>query len=87
MPTPMPSASNSWAREKLASAIFDLASASAPSCGSLSRSVATRFTSAAWRAWSSRIAAWRAMTCDISWASTEASSELSLASAIRPRVT
>ena len=31
----MPSASNSWAREKLASAIFDLASASAPSCGSL----------------------------------------------------
>ena len=35
MPTPMPSASNSCAREKLASAIFDLASASAPSCGSL----------------------------------------------------
>ena len=31
----MPSASNSWAREKLASAILDLASASAPSCGSL----------------------------------------------------
>ena len=57
----MPSASNSWAREKLASAIFDLASASAPSCGSLSRSVATRLTSAAWRAWSSRIAAWRAI--------------------------
>ena len=44
MPTPMPSASNSWAREKLASAILDLASASAPSCGSLSRSVATRLT-------------------------------------------
>ena len=33
MPTPMPSASNSWAREKLASAIFDLASASAPMFG------------------------------------------------------
>ena len=31
----MPSASNSWAREKLASVILDLASASAPSCGSL----------------------------------------------------
>ena len=30
MPTPMPSASNSCAREKLASASFDLASASAP---------------------------------------------------------
>ena len=48
---------------------------------------ATRLTSAAWRTWSSRIAAWRAITCAISWDSTEASSEVSLASASRPRVT
>ena len=32
----------------------------------------TRVTSATWRAWSSRMAAWRAITCDISWESTEA---------------
>ena len=39
MPTPMPSASNSCAREKLASAILDFASASAPISGSLSTSL------------------------------------------------
>ena len=72
----MPSASNSWAREKFASAILDLASASAPSLRIAEQSVATRLTSAACRAWSSRIAAWRAITCAISCASTEASSEL-----------
>ena len=60
---------------RLASAIFDLASASAPSCGSLSRSFATRLTRAACRAWSSRIAAWRAITCAISCAITEATSD------------
>ena len=38
----MPSASNSCAREKLAIAIFDLASLSALICGSSSTSVATR---------------------------------------------
>ena len=69
----MPSASNSWPREKVASAIFDLASASAPICGSPSTSLATRLTIAAWRIWSSRIAAWRAITCAISCDSTEAS--------------
>ena len=52
---PMASASNSWAREKLASASFDLASASAPTCGSLSTSLTTWLMSAAWRAFSSRI--------------------------------
>jgi hypothetical protein len=46
MPTPMPSASNSCVREKLASAIFDLASASAPVSGSLRTSCTTRLTSA-----------------------------------------
>ena len=44
---PMASASNSCAREKLASASFDLASASAPTSGSLMTSVTTRPTSAA----------------------------------------
>ena len=87
MPTPMPSASNSCAREKAASVSFDLASASAPICGSLSTSLTTWLMSAACRAWSSRISAWRAITWPISCASTEASSALSLASAIRPRVT
>jgi hypothetical protein len=57
MPTPIPSASNSCAREKLASAIFDFASASAPVSGSLSTSCTTRLTSATWRSWSSRMAA------------------------------
>ena len=42
MPTPMPSASNSCAREKLASVSFDFASASAPVCGSLSTSLTRR---------------------------------------------
>jgi hypothetical protein len=46
MPTPIPSASNSWAREKLASAIFDLASASAVVSGSLPRLSNTFVTSA-----------------------------------------
>jgi hypothetical protein len=87
MATPMSSASNSCARVKLASAILDFASASAPVSGSLNTSCTTRLTSAAWRAWSSRIAAWLAITCDISWESTDASSEVSLASAISPRVT
>ncbi len=86
MPTPMPSASNSCAREKLASVSFERASASADSSGSAPMSVTTRLTTAAWRAWSSRIAAWRAITCAISCDSTEDSSEVSLASAIRPRV-
>src|SRR6267142_2844148 len=57
MPTPMPSASNSWAREKLAIVSFVLASASAVRSGSLPMSVTTRVTTAAWRAWSSRIEA------------------------------
>ena len=83
----MASASSSCAREKLASAIFERASASAPVCGSESTSVTTRLTIAACRAWSSRMAAWRAVTCAISWESTEASSEVSLASASMPRVT
>ena len=87
MPTPIPSASSSCERENPASAIFDFASVSALICGSLNTSVATRLMSAAWRAWSSRIAAWRAITCAISCESTEASSALSLASDNNPRVT
>ena len=87
MPTPMPSASNSWAREKLAIVSFVLASASAVRSGSLPMSVTTRVTTAAWRAWSSRIEACLASTCAISWLSTDDNSEVSLASAIRPRVT
>ena len=83
----MPSASNSCAREKLAIAIFDLASFIAPICGSSSTSVATLLVSAAWRTRVSRNAAWRAITCAISCASTEATSALSLASASSPRVT
>ena len=87
MPTPMPSASNSWAREKLAIVSLVLASASAVRSGSLLMSVTTRVTTAAWRAWSSRIEACFASTCAISWLSTDDNSEVSLASAIRPRVT
>ena len=87
MPTPTPSASSSCAREKVASAIFERASASAPICGSLNTSDATLLTSAAWRTWSSRIAAWRAITCAISWLSTDESSDGSFESASSPRVT
>ena len=87
MPTPMPSASNSCAREKLAIVSLVLASASAVRSGSLLMSVTTRVTTAACRAWSSRIEACFASTCAISWLSTEDNSEVSLASAIRPRVT
>ena len=83
----MPSASNSCAREKLAIVSLVLASASAVRSGSLLMSVTTRVTTAAWRAWSSRIEACLASTCAISWLSTEDNSEVSLASAIRPRVT
>ena len=50
-------------------------------------SVTTRVTTAAWRAWSSRIEACFASTCAISWLSTDDNSEVSLASATRPRVT
>ncbi len=50
-------------------------------------SVTTRVTIAAWRAWSSRIDACLASTCAISWLSTDDNSEVSLASAISPRVT
>src|SRR6516225_5904594 len=75
----------SFAGGKRASVIFDWAGASALVSGSLPRSVKTRVTSATWRASSSRISAWRAITCDISWARTEASSDVSLASAIKPR--
>ncbi len=46
----MASASNSCAREKLASASFDLASASAPASGSLTTSVKTRLRRSARRA-------------------------------------
>ena len=67
MPTPMPSASNSCAREKLAIVSFVLASASAVRSGSLPMSVTTRVTTAACRAWSSRIEACFASTCAISW--------------------
>ena len=42
---------------QLASAILDLASASAPVSGSLSTSCTTRLTKATWRAWSSRMSA------------------------------
>jgi hypothetical protein len=83
----MPSASNSCAREKDASASFDFASASAPRSGSLSTSLAMLEIIATCRAWFSRICAWLAITCDISCDSTEASSARSLASASRPRVT
>ena len=86
MPTPMPSASNSCAREKLASDSFERASASAVRSGLSPISETTRLTIASCRARSSRIAAWRAITCAISFASTEDSSEVSLASAISPRV-
>ena len=61
MPTPMPSASNSCAREKLAIVSFVFASASAVRSGSLLMSVTTRVTTAACRAWSSRIEACFAM--------------------------
>ena len=54
----MPSASNSCEREKVASAILDLASASACVSGSAPKLSNTRPTSATWRARSSRIAAW-----------------------------
>ena len=67
MPTPMPSASNSCAREKLAIVSLVLASASAVRSGSLPMSVTTRVTTAACRAWSSRIEACLASTCAISW--------------------
>ncbi len=62
---PMASAS-APAREKLASANFERASASAPIVGSLTTSLTTFDTIAACRAWSARIAAWSAMTCAIS---------------------
>ena len=83
----MPSASNSCAREKLAIVSLVLASASAVKSGSLPMSVTTRVTTAALRASSSRIEACLASTCAISCDSTEDSSEVSLASAISPRVT
>ncbi len=67
MPTPMLSASNSCCREKLAIVSLFLASASAVISGSLPMSVTTRVTTAACRAWSSRIAACFASTCAISW--------------------
>ena len=84
MPTPIPSASNSCAREKLASVIFDLASASAPCSESASRSLTTRDDQ---RDLARLVLADRgvaAITCAISCDSTEASSEESLASAIKP---
>ena len=64
-----------------------LASVKAVISGSLPISVTTRAAIAAWRAWSSRIAACLDSTCAISWLSTDDSSEVSLASAISPRVT
>ena len=63
------------------------ASASAVRSGSVLMSVTTRVTIAAWRAWSSRIAACLDSTCAISWLSTEDNSDVSLASARSPRVT
>ncbi len=63
------------------------ASASAPRSESLTTSEMTRLTRTACFIWSSRVAAWLAMTCAISCDSTEASSQLSEASESRPRVT
>ena len=73
--------------EKLANVSFDFASASAVRSGSVPISVTTRVTIDACRACSSRIDACLASTCAISCDSTEDNSDVSLASAIRPRVT
>ena len=72
---------------KLAIVSLDFASASAVMSGSLLHSVMTRVATAASRALSSRIDACFASTCAISWLSTEDSSDVSQASAIKPRVT
>ncbi|GJE70871.1 hypothetical protein CHKEEEPN_2413 [Methylorubrum podarium] len=66
---------------------MDWLSSCAPVTGSFSTSATTRLTSCERRAISLRAVAWRSVTWAISWASTAATSELSLASASSPRVT
>jgi hypothetical protein len=87
MPTPISSASSSCAREKFAIDSLFLAIVNAVTSGSVPMSETTLSTIAACRAWSSRCAACLASTCAISWERTDDNSDVSLASAISPRVT